>query len=468
MPSRSIRVYGYRAFVVLALVAISAAGWYLQSRDKLVQGSEAKHPEGGTSKPAVRVQVASPRAGGMDRVCVQPATVEPFQSADLYAKVSGFLIEQTVDIGSPVKAGDVLARISVPEYEKQVEKDAAEVGRVEARVEQVTAAVATAEADLGAATATIALAQADQKSKSSYRVYRRKQLDRIKVLSSQDAVEAKLADEHEDHFQAAAGAEVAAQEAVNTARQKEAAARARVAQAKADLKYARAEVVAAKAQLEKSRVMLGYTVIRSPYTGVVTRRSFHPGDFIKSADQGGTVPVLAVERTDVMRVVLQVPDRDVPYVNPGDPATIEIDALPGETFETLVAGKAAVSRSAASEDPRTRLMRTELDVKNKNERLRRGMYGRVTLVLQPGNPAAVRVPSSALVGKVEGGKASVRVVRDDIVSIVPVRYGSDNGTEVEVTTGLTPSDWVIVHATGLVEEGTSVAVINHPTRNAAR
>ena len=81
-------------------------------------------------------------------MCLQPGSVEPFEAADLYAKVSGFLVEQKVDIGYPVHAGEVIARISVPEYEKQVKQDAAEVERAAARVEQMKAAITTAEADL--------------------------------------------------------------------------------------------------------------------------------------------------------------------------------------------------------------------------------------------------------------------------------------------------------------------------------
>jgi RND family efflux transporter MFP subunit len=412
------------------------------------------------------VEVTAPRPGGIDRLCKQPGSIEPFEAADLYAKVSGYLAEQEVivggrkqrvDIGTRVKAGDVLARLAVPELEKQLAMDEADLVRAEARVGQMTAAVTAAESDLGAAAAGVALARAEQASKSSYRAYREKQRDRIRDLVSRMAVDAKLADEQEDQYQAAVSAELAAVEAASVARQKEAAARARVKQAQADLRYAQAEVATAKARLEKSQVLLDYAVIRSPYTGVVTRRSFHVGDFVRSADAGGDrVPVLAVERTDVMRVVVQVPERDVPYVDPGDAAVVEVDALPGTAFKSNGSDLVAVSRLAASEDPHTRMMRVEIDVPNPDGKLRRGMYGRVSLTLQAGVASAVRVPSAALVGKAEGGKAVVRVVRDDVVHTIPVRYGTDNGTDVEILAGLTPADRVITRASGPVESGTRV------------
>jgi HlyD family secretion protein len=439
------------ALAGLAIMVV-AAGWYGSAPSKATAGHT---PEFSQEAGTVSVEVMTPRPGGIDRVCLQPGTVEPFESADLYARVSGYLIEQKVDIGSAVRAGDVLAQIAVPEIETQVKQDTAEVTRARAKVDQVKAAITTAEADVGAARAAVALATAEKQSKTSYREYREKQRKRIAELVASRAIEAKLADEQHDQYQAAVGAESAATEAVGAAKQKEAAAKARVKQAEADLRFAEAEVTTAQAKLERAQVLRDFAVIRSPYTGVVTRRNFHPGDFIRSADAGGErLPLLSVERTDLMRVVIQVPDLDVPFVDRGDPAVIEMDALRGVSY------RAEVSRLAASEDPRTRTMRTEVDVKNADGKLRRGMFGRVTLTLKAGAPEVLRIPSSALVGKADGGKGMVRVVREDRVAVVPVQYGTDNGSEVEVVTGLKATDRVILRASGPVEQGTPVTAAN--------
>jgi hypothetical protein len=110
-------------------------------------------------------------------------------------------------------------------------------------------------------------------------------------------------------------------------------------------------------------------------------------------------------------------------------------------------------------------MRTEVDLLNPDGQLRRGMYGKVTLALHVGAPSAVRVPSSALVGKAEGGKATVRVVRGDRVHVVPVGYGADNGMEAEILSGLTPADQVVVRAFGAVAEGVPVSVVAYTVRS---
>jgi RND family efflux transporter MFP subunit len=461
--SRSTPPFRWSRYALALLVAagVAAGGWYAFGRDQPLFGGGAAPAREPRPPAAVTVDVVAPKPGGIDRVCTQPGTVEPIASADLYAKVSGYLAEQAVDIGSRVKQGDVLARLHVPEVEKQVERDAADVRRADARLGQASAAVATAEAETRAATAAVALAQDDQKSKASYRAYRAKQRDRLRTLLAQQAIDAKLVDEQEDQYEAAVAAESAAGGAVVAAKEKEAAAGAKVEQAKADRKLAEAEVAVAKAQHERSAVMLGYAAITSPYTGVVTRRNFHPGDFVRSADAGGDrMPVLTVERTDVMRLVVHVPDRDVPYVSAGDPAAVAIDALTGSgvVFQAPGGGPPVVSRSAESEDTHSRTMRTEVDLGNPGGQVRRGMYGRVTLKLHAGAPSAVRVPSAALVGKAEAGKATVRVVRDGKVYTVPVATGSDNGLEVEVLSGLTPADRVVVRLSGAAADGAPVTV----------
>lgn len=448
----------FRKLIGIVAVAVLLGGSYLlwTQRGSIpaafgpsATANAAESPSASAS--AVPVEVTRPRPGGIERVCVQPGTVEPFEMADLYAKASGFLTEQSVDIGSRVKAGDVLARLTVPEYEKQVARDQARVRDALAKVRQAAAGIKAAEAEARAAEASVGLAKVTVKAKTAFRQYREKQLTRIKELAASRAVDARLADEQEDFYQSAVEGENAAKEQVNAASERATATKSKVVQAEADLDVAKAQVGVAEADLSKSEVLLGYTVIKSPYTGVVTRRSYHRGDFIKAADQGGNMPLLTVERTDKMRVVVQVPDRDVAYVAVGEAAALEIDALPGRSF------KGAIARFAEAEDPTTRLMRTEVDVPNPDGKLRRGMYGRATLILEAGSPGAVRIPSAAVVERKEAGVAVVRVVQDGKVRHQRVTVGADNGTEIEILSGLSQAETVVVRAGRPVPEGTAVS-----------
>jgi RND family efflux transporter MFP subunit len=198
--------------------------------------------------------------------------------------------------------------------------------------------------------------------------------------------------------------------------------------------------------------MAAYTVIKSPYNGVITKRNFHIGDFIRAATEGGGIPVLSVAREDLMRVVVPVPDLDVPFVEKGDEATIRFDALPGREFH----GK--VARFSASEESESRNMRTEIDLPNNDGKLRDGMWGRVTIVLEPPSPNCVTVPSGSLIDQDGSGGGMVYVVRDGKAKKVPVRVGKDDGTSAEILDGVSPSDQVIVRYTGAIEDAAAVTV----------
>ncbi len=445
--------------VLLAVVGVVAGGWFAVARGKTAFGDSRDSAREAKTPPIVAIEVSAPRSDGIDRMCTQPGTLEPFESADLFAKASGFLIEQKVDIGSRVTKGDVLAKLSVPEYAKQVKRDEARVKAADAKVRQMEAHLKAAESEEKSAEAAVRLSKVMVRAKGAYRQYREKQLVRYRELAEQKAIEPRVVDEQEDYYLSAQEGENEAKEAVNAAIERVEAAKAKIAQAQADVEQVKEEIGVVAAELERSQVLLDYTVIKAPYTGVVTRRSFHVGDFIRSADQGGTVPLLTVERTDTMRVVVQVPDRDVPFVSLGKPAVFEIDSLPGVVFQTN-----GVSRWAKFEDASTRTMRVEIDMQNPTDAknphgiLAHGMYGRAKITLQKGAATAVRVPTAAVASRSADGKGTVRVVRGDRIQTVPVTLGTDSGLEIEVLTGLTTEDRVVIRSSGPVEDGAPVTV----------
>lgn len=361
----------------------------------------------------------------------------------------------------------MLAVIDMPELEKEVEREEAAVQQAEAHVVQMKAAVETAKADYAAAKALIGEREADVEDAESMLTYNKKVFDRIAQLARDRGIEQAVVDEKEEKWHASKAALSSAKASVTSAEAQASAAKAKIDQANADLVDAQAKVEVAKASLAKSKVMLGYTKITSPYTGVITARNFFEGDFINARDQGATTPLLVVDETDWMRVVLQVPDLEVPYTNPGDVATVEIDALPNNKFD----GK--VSRLADSEDPQTRTMRTEVDLENKEGILRDGMYGKVTIVLQEASKN-LTVPSSAVHvdsnGEHAAGAGNHRaklylwVVRGGKAHKQSVQVGTDNGISAEILTGLKPDDEVVVDSRTALNDGAPVAIASNGTK----
>src|SRR5262249_30321052 len=197
--------------------------------------------------------------------------------------------------------------------------------------------VDSAQADLLAAKAAVVQAEATAKSKAAERRFREQQLKRMQDLFALKSIDERLVDEKTEQRDAAREAEQAAKAAVETSRAQVAAADARIHQAEADVLEAQASVKVAEAELEKAQVLVRFGTIHAPFDGVVTQRSVFPGDFIRAASEGSLhLPLLTVQRTDRMRVIVQVPDRDVPYTDPGDPAVVEIDALPEKKFPAKV------------------------------------------------------------------------------------------------------------------------------------
>jgi RND family efflux transporter MFP subunit len=444
-------------FLIVVLGAAGGGGWYLSHNGTMssprahasTAASPAVEPTPDDSEepppppPPTAVQIVRPKSGDMDRTTTQPGTVQSYEFASLYSGASGYLKTQTVDIGDRVKKGQVLATVDVPDLEKAVQKCVAGLEQANARVTQMNAHVTAAKADLKAADAGVLLAEANAKSKAAELRFRQKQLDRMKDLFASKSIDERLVDEHIERRDAAQEAERAARAAIANAQAQVAAMQAKIQQADADVIEANAEVNVAKADLEKAQVMVRFATIIAPFDGVITRRSYFPGDYVRSATESGTHrPLLTVERTDRVRVVVEVPDRDVPYTDPGDPALVELDALPGETF------KGKVSRIASSEDPGTRLMHVEIDLPNPNAKIRQGMYGRAKIILEKSD--LLSVPSSCLSERKEG-KGAVFVVRDGHAHRVPVRYSEDNGIKVGILAGIKAADEVVLHPEGLTD-----------------
>ncbi len=418
-------------------------------------------PDDPPATAPIAVTVIQPRLGAVERLTTQPGSVQAYESVQLFAKVPGFLKSQTVDIGDRIKRDMVLAVVDVPELKKQVQRNEAALEQTRARVLQMKARLTSAQADLDAAHAEVKHAEATAKSSAAWVRYRQKQLTRMQDLFANKSIEERLVDEHKDNYEASVETENAAQAAILTTKAKVAASNAKILQAQADVDEAQAEVKVAQAELEKAQVQVSFATIVAPFDGVVTSRTMFPGDFVRGANESN-VPLLTVQRTDMMRVVVQVPDRDVMYVDAGDPATFEIDALPGMKFH------AKVSRLAHSQDPQTRLMRVEIDLPNPTGKIRNGMYGRVTILLDKAADK-LSIPTSCLANRsTDGAKGTVYVVSDGHAHLTTVRLGEDNGLRVAVLEGLVAGDHVVLNPGHAIHDGAEVTATLEaevPTKN---
>jgi RND family efflux transporter MFP subunit len=296
----------------------------------------------------------------------------------------------------------------------------------------------------------------------------------MRDLWKDNAIEQRLLDEAKAHYEASVETELAAREAIAANKANIVAKQAQIEQALADVEAADAQVEVTQAELEKVQVQVEFATIHAPFDGVITTRSVVVNDFVRAANEGSnSEPLFTVNRIDKFRVVVLIPDRDVPFTDVGDLAEVEIDSLPSQKFP----GK--VSRKAESLDPQTRLMRVEIDLPNPTGKLKQGMYGHVSIILDRERDL-MSVPTSCLLALDSDGKSSpgmsnlrwdiptkqvaarvgdaaaVFVVRDGRAQLVPIRLGTNTGLRAAVLSGLNANDQVVLNPPQSLVEGARV------------
>jgi len=453
-------------FIPVALVCLTGLGGLLslqlmaESEDSatVVPADHSDEAAAREKSTIMRVAAISPQSGGTIRSAILPCTANWHDSAALFAKVSGYLGSQNVDIGSRVKAGDLLATIDVPELDEDVVLAEAALKYQLAAVAQFEARKKSAIAEHRAAEAACVKAQADVERWDAEILFREKEHKRLQALSAASSVQQALVDEKLFQLQSVQAGKHSAETTVLTAREQAAAAGARVELADADLAVARMQTKIEAARLNKARLYASFSKITSPYDGVVISRTYHPGEFIRAADKASGEPLLRVGRTDLIRVVVHIPDRDVPYANAGDPVVIEFDTLSGQIFE----GKLA--RIAHTEDARTRTMRAEVDLPNRENLIVDQMYGRMTIQLHPADKT-LTLPSTCLVGELKNGQGSVFVVRDGVARLQSVSIGLHDGIRAEILSGLASQDAVVARPPAGLQDGMAVSVDREVTKS---
>jgi HlyD family secretion protein len=378
------------------------------------------------------------------------ATVDAYEKADLMGQVRGVVksLGENADIGRHVKEGELLIALEIPDLIAERDHKKALLEQARNLRDQATHARQVALQD-------VKEAQAQEKRYEADAKFRKMQYTRVVKLAQGDTVSKQLAEEAELQHSSAEAAWKAAQEGILS---KE----ARLKAADIELKVADSRIKVAQAESERAEAMVSFGTIRAPFDGVVTRRWVDRGATVK--DPG--MRLLTVMRTDKVRVIIDVPERDVPFLRaettigsktaPGNAATVQIPAL--QAIYPALEFKGSVTLHAAAIDPVTRTMRTEIHLANPEGYLKPQMTGTATVVLDE-HQDAVTIPSTALVRN--GSNMEVYYVDNvtgdpprGVVKSKQVRLGIDDGLRAEILPpGLTGNERIIRKGAGLVRLG---------------
>lgn len=472
-----------------------------------------------------------------------PGNIEAFADTPIQARTSGYVKNFYVDIGSHVKAGQLLADIQSPDVDQELAqaeadtaKSVATVAQSQADVARLRAGVSQSVADLSRQRANIkqaqaaldgvkaryesaksqeesaeaALAQSEQgvalqranlaQANAQYELARTTER-RYRDLLAKGFVAQQDYDQSYSGLKTAAAsveavkAQIAASEAgVRASQQGVVSAKALVVSAQSDMEAARANVVAARASYtsqeqtvvaarenvragisnvtansaavkssaanaQRYSVLTGFEHVVAPFDGVITARNVDIGSLVNpgtapTTDSSATqnAGLFGLARSDVLRIYISVPQSAFQWARNGTKATVTVRELPKQKFT------GTVYQVAGGLNENTRTLLTEIRLPNPKGLLLPGMFADVD-ISPPSQAKSLRVPSNVIVIDSKGTRV---VVVDDQnhAHYVPVTLGRDYGTEIEVLTGLKPTDRMISDPSDDVKDGGPVSIVS--------
>jgi membrane fusion protein (multidrug efflux system) len=344
---------------------------------------------GGGFRPPITVQFGAAAKGDINASMTVVGNLIGQQTVDIVPRTGGRLVTVNVQLGDAVRRGQLLAKLEDFEIVEQVKQ---------------------AEASLEVARATIRQREADLKVAEL-------NFDRSKNLFQRQLLAKQALDDAESRYLAA--------------------------EAQIDLSKAQAQQTSAR--LDELQINLGNTRIVSPVDGFVGKRNVDPGAWVSQ-----NAPVVSVVEISSLRLVANVVEKDLRLVNTGDPATVEVDAYPGDLF------KGRIARVSPVLDPATRTATMEVEIPNRDNRLKPGMYARVLLTIEE-RKGTTLVPKIAVVDF--DGKRGVWIPGgENKVEFRETKLGIEDPERIEVLDGVKPGDRIVTEGAGSLRAGDTVVL----------
>jgi multidrug efflux pump subunit AcrA (membrane-fusion protein) len=390
-PRRSAAWLFWLLLLIGVIVLACAVAFVLIAR----QAQQQKVADNTKAMATPTVLVVKPKIGPGQVKLVLPGTVSSLIQSSVYAQVSGYVKDWKFDIGSKVKAGDILAEIETPVLDQQLL--------------QASESVKQAQANLDLAKVTAA---------------RYDGLIKSNAVSQQDV-------DTQNSQEKVQEANLSAAQAFESGIQKSEA-----------FKQVRAPfdgVITAR------RIDVGDYVSSSGQTATTSSGAQGPA-------QTGTPnqELFEIAQTNVLRVYVNVPEQYAAETVPGVKATVVLASAPGDSLAGTIV------RTANAIDPASLTLLTEVDVDNSDGKHLPGGYAQVHFDIVTAHPPLV-VPGNSLIFRQAGPQLGI-VDQDGTVHLNKITIGRDLGTALEITDGITPDDQVIVNPSDSLTDGQKVNV----------
>lgn len=349
--------------------------------------------------PAVRVPTQVVAEAEWPDVYEVPGTIRARETAIVSSKVMGYVRDMRVQAGDTVRQGQLLVALDARDLEAQRLQAQAGVEEAQSAVSEVENAVSLAKANLDLAESTFA---------------------RMKDLYSKKSISDQEFDETSARLRVA---------------------RAGYAMAASKRKQLRAKISQAEQNLAAAGIVHGYAEIRAPFDGVVVEKRMDAGSLAAPG-----APLLVLERAGFYRLEAQVEESRVRSTHAGDAVTVNLETL-GQTLN------ARVSEVIPAVDPASRGFLVKINLPAISG-LRSGGFGRAAF--HGGTRRLIAIPDSAIAR--DGQVVSVMTADTGTARIRMVTLGRERGGLVEILSGLSAGDRLIVPRPAGLRDGAAVEV----------
>jgi len=203
------------------------------------------------------------------------------------------------------------------------------------------------------------------------------------------------------------------------------------------------------ALIDRDEPALGFTKaeVKAPIKGTVIRYYVDIGDSVIPQEPMPQEPVLNIAYMDKVKIVVNVGEKDISKLRKGKKVRVSVDAYPGESF------LGRVMRVAPAVDPRSRKVKVELEIENKDHRLKPGMFADVEIIYEEHKNVLV-VPRIAVLER--GGRKVLFTVEDDRAKLREVKTGVSDEEKIEIVEGLTEGESVVIEGNYGLTDGAKV------------
>ncbi|MDO8367447.1 MAG: efflux RND transporter periplasmic adaptor subunit [Saprospiraceae bacterium] len=384
----------------ISLAAILAFSCGNTKKEDVSQQSETRNTP--------TVLVSNPQTHPFSANLQITGTAKPNQTVKLFAMTSGFLVKLSADIGDFVKEGQTLAVLENPELLRDKQRLEATFNEKRLLFERLKN------------TPELSQTGADLLGKKA--VY-----ERLKSVYEKTPQLTTIAD----------------------VEQAKAAYESLKALSVVELEKAEAEYHSLQAQFNSNQQQINYLTIKAPFPGIIVNRLADKGAVVQSGlNNANTMPLFELQSIQPVRLQIDVPESDAVLIEKGTKVAVSFPELPNGKYT------ATVSRIAYSLDEMTKTMKAEVDLPNRDLKIRTGMYAKVD-IQRSGHKEVLSVSNDAI-GNIKG-QSFVYVVRDGVAKKVDVKTGirDDKFTEI-LNADIKTTDAIVVKGKEFCSDGAAV------------